>query len=317
MWNMRFAALVGAVVLLVPAAALAAPDNDDRDTAQRIARLPLAVGGTLADAGRERDEAASPCADGGASVWYRIDPSHNRRIVARLHAAGDLDALRLRRGVRYRIALTRPGLACIGGTLHEPGATVSDEPVAMLGCKGYLLFTPRRNGTHSIVVCAARGVRGPQRSFLAAGGAGRDDSAPGVRVDNYGRIRGGLGRLDRVDLFRFDVVRRSVLFVHLQTARRTLATPALAPFGTQQIVVRTRPAIDGPVAVVVQQLDPLAGWQYVRTLRGRMIGGLAAIPFAAPTIGHWRATAEYEGTRGRAPSVTGFAEFRVVGPLHE
>ncbi|HEX6387990.1 MAG TPA: hypothetical protein VFZ89_01035 [Solirubrobacteraceae bacterium] len=467
---MRMAGMAFVAVLLSAASASADPGNDDRDDAQRVERLPLTVGGTLVDAGREEDEPRSPCADGSASVWYRIDPGHSRRIVARLRAAGDLDAtldvfervrskddflacdngdrngnatvafhgarghaylvrvslqpgsptdafrlhlvgagavrlpgpplppsgvsatldraqrtanawaLRLRRGVRYRIALTRPGLACIGGTLHEPGDGLRDQPVAMLGCKGYALYTPRRSGVHSIVVRAARGVRGPQRYFLDAGRTTRDDSAPGVRVDNYGRVHGGLGRLDRVDLLRFDVVRRSVLFLHLQTARRngfdallmdakgrriacacgrgsqmlhkglhrgtyyvavrnhgrtagrytllrasrtitksslSISTPALAPLGTQLITVSTQPAIDGPVAIVLQQLDPLAGWQYVRTLRTQMRAGIAQAGFVAPSVGHWRAMAQYEGTRGRAPSVTGFAEFRVAGALHD
>lgn len=459
------------VGLLCPAGAMADAGNDDRDDAQRIDRLPLAMQGSVVDAGREKDESATPCADGRGSVWYRIDPGHTRRIVVRLRAAGDLDAtldvfqrnrskddfltcdngdrhgnaavafhglrgraylvrvsqqagspadrfrisavgagavrlpgpplpasgisatldraqrtanawaVRLRSGVRYRIALTHPSEACIGGALYKARQRLSSTPVATLGCAGYLLYTPPHSGTFSVVVRAARGVRGVQRYFLAAGQAGRDDSAPGVRVENYGRVQDSLGLLDRVDLFRFDVVRRSVLFLHLNTAARnaydvlltdsdgrriacgcddrgdqllrkglhrgqyfvavrargrargrytllrasrtitksslSIETPALAPMGTQTITVSTQPAIDGPVAIVVEQLDPLGGWQFVRTLHTHMAAGIAKATFVAPSIGHWRAMAEYEGTRGRAPSVTGFADFRVAGAPHD
>ena len=48
-----------------------------------------------------------------------------------------------------------------------------------------------------------------------------------------------------------------------------------------------------------------------------VVGGVATATFAAPTVGRWRARATYLGTRGRAPSLTGFAPFSVDRPLRE
>ena len=172
--------------------------------------------------------------------------------------------------------------------------------------------------------------------------AGADDTAPGVFIANYARVRESLdGRgVDHVDLYRFDVTRRSVLFLHLRTrgafdlvlldawgnvircecdgrggqalhkglrpgrffvairsrdhstagytllrASRTITTSRvrvngagstiLAPRTPATISVLTRPPVDGPVTVTLEQFDPLAGWQFVRTLHATASGGAA------------------------------------------
>ncbi len=88
--------IVAAALLLVsaalPAPALAAPPaNDQRAAAQPLA-LPAGVSGTTRDSTLEADEPGS-CAELRGSVWYSIRPAAGRRIVARLAAAGDLDAV--------------------------------------------------------------------------------------------------------------------------------------------------------------------------------------------------------------------------------
>jgi hypothetical protein len=88
--------IVAASLLLVtaalPAPALAAPPaNDQRAAAQPLA-LPAGVSGTTRDSTLEADEPAS-CAALRGSVWYSIQPAAGRRIVARLAASGDLDAV--------------------------------------------------------------------------------------------------------------------------------------------------------------------------------------------------------------------------------
>lgn len=81
--------LLGAAL---PAPALAAPPaNDQRAAAQPLA-LPAGVSGTTRDSTLEPDEPPS-CADLRGSVWYSIQPAAGRRIVARLAASGDLDAV--------------------------------------------------------------------------------------------------------------------------------------------------------------------------------------------------------------------------------
>jgi hypothetical protein len=292
----------------------------------------------------------------------------------------------LRAGVRYRIAVAHPGAGCVGAIVYGPRPRSGQAPAARVGCKGYALFTPRagRDGRYAIVVHAASDVRGGQRYHLELAPALADDTAPGVFIENYARVRESLdGRgVDHVDLYRFDVTRRSVLFLHLRTrgafdlvlldawgnvircecdgrggralhkglhpgrffvavrssdqstaaytllrASRTITTSRvrvngagaaiLAPRTAATISVLTRPAVDGPVTVTLEQFDPLAGWQYVRTLHATARGGVASVQWVAPTVGRWRATATYDGTRAVAPSVTGFVKVLVAGALRE
>ena len=88
--------IVAASLLLLavalPASALAAPPaNDQRAAAQPLA-LPAGVSGTTRDSTLEPDEPGS-CAELRGSVWYAIQPAAGRRLVARLAASGDLDAV--------------------------------------------------------------------------------------------------------------------------------------------------------------------------------------------------------------------------------
>ena len=474
----RVVLLALALLLVPPAAAVAdAPDNDDRDSAARVPRLPATLDGTLQEAGVEGAEAPSPCAASSGSVWYRLDAGVSRRVVVRLAAAGDLDAtidvyarLRsqqrlltcdvgdvhgraavafdvargssylirvarransvpdafrlsvagvaprpslpgpalpatgvsgtldraqrtaqawsavLREGVRYRIGLAHPGPGCVGALVYGPGPRSGMRPAASVSCKGYRLFTPRagQSGRYAIVVHTSSGVRGNQRYHLQLAPAGADDTAPGVFVPNYARVRDSLdGRgVDQVDLYRFDVTRRSVLFLHLRTrgafdlvlldawgdvircecdgrggqslhkglhagrffiairsreessapytllrASRTITTSrvrvdggasaAVAPGMAATVSVLTRPPVDGPVTVTFEQFDPLAGWQFVRATHATADAGIATVRWTAPTVGRWRATATYDGTRAIAPSQAGFVRLLVAGALRE
>jgi hypothetical protein len=295
-------------------------------------------------------------------------------------------AATLREGVRYRIGLDHPGSGCVSAFVYGPRPRSGMRPAARVRCKGYLLFTPRagRGGRYAIVVHADASARGNQRYHLQLARATADDTAPGVFVPNYARVRDSLdGRgVDQVDLYRFDVTRRSVLFLHLRTpgafdlvlldawgdvircecdgrggqslhkglhpgrffvairsrdrssarytllrASRTITTSrlrangagsaAVAPGMAATITVLTHPPVDGPVTVTFEQFDPLAGWQFVRALRATAHAGIATVHWTAPTVGRWRATATYNGTRAVAPSDTGFVKLLVAGPLRD
>ncbi len=291
----------------------------------------------------------------------------------------------LRAGVRYRIAVAHPGAGCVSARVYGPHARSGQRPAASVSCRGYALFTPRAGGDgRYAIVLHADDVRGAQRYHLELAPAGADDTAPGVFIANYARVRDSLdGRsVDHVDLYRFDVTRRSVLFLHLRTpgafdlvlldawgnvircecdgrggralhkglrpgrffvairsrdnstagytllrASRTITTSRvrvngagstiLAPRTPATISVLTRPPVDGPVTVTLEQFDPLAGWQFVRTLHATASGGAASVQWVAPTVGRWRATATYDGTRAVAPSATGFVKLLVAGALRE
>jgi len=91
----------------------------------------------------------------------------------------------------------------------------------------------------------------------------------------------------------------------------------LTPGTPAAVSVLTRPAVDGPVTVTFEQFDPLAGWQFARALHATAHGGVATVRWTPRTVGRWRATATYDGTRAVAPSATGFVKLLVAGPLRD
>jgi hypothetical protein len=73
------------------------------------------------------------------------------------------------------------------------------------------------------------------------------------------------------------------------------------------IEVKVSPAESGPVAVEIERFDPVFGWQFYREAQAFASGGSAAVPFAPPTAGLWRAKATYQGTRTASPSAVGYS----------
>jgi hypothetical protein len=151
-------------------------------------------------------------------------------VLPRTGVSGTLDRVErtreawsttLRAGTRYRIAVTHPGDACITAQVFGPHPRRGARPVADISCRGYRLFTPHvgRGGRYSVVVRAEAGRHGNQRYHLEVASAEADDSAPGLAVPNLTRVTDSLdGRgVDHVDLYHFDVTRRSVVFLHLRT----------------------------------------------------------------------------------------------------
>jgi hypothetical protein len=325
--NRRRLTVLIAFAAVVPAGAvaLAQPPNDQRQNATRVSRLPAFITGTTVDSTAAESD-INGCAAVTGSVWYRIDPGRTRRIVARLHANGDLDATldvyeRLRSdqlpvtcddsdvhgsaavawtarkgksylvrvgrqsgssadtftlalqgagglrlpgpalpaggvsgsldrvdrtaqawstqmttGRRYRVSVVHRGPGCVRASVYRAGVKPQPgrPPLGVVGCKGYALFTPRAGqGERFSVLVRASGARGRQRYRLRVAPASRDDSAPGVEIGNYQRVRGALdpGGIDFVDLYRFDVTRRSVLFLHLRSRRGKPDLLLLDPFG--------------------------------------------------------------------------------------
>jgi hypothetical protein len=143
--------------------------------------------------------------------------------VSRLVNVSDAWWVRLRAGTTYRVNLDPRRTTCVGLDIYGPGTTsFSDSsPMRSLRCGGYELLTPPpgRGGRYYLVARAARGDRNRQRYHVHVARARRDDTAPGIFLGNHARVRGTLqaGRIDVVDLYRFDVVRRSGLFLRLAT----------------------------------------------------------------------------------------------------
>jgi hypothetical protein len=135
----------------------------------------------------------------------------------------------LRSGVAYRINLAafaqdEDDEACVSLSVYAPGTRSFDDgdTVKSLRCGGYVLFTPGagEGGRYSFYVQASSSRRGAQRYHLQVARAAADDTAPGVFLHNFARVRGAVrgSGVDVVDLYRFDVKTRSTLFASVATS---------------------------------------------------------------------------------------------------
>lgn len=89
----------------------------------------------------------------------------------------------------------------------------------------------------------------------------------------------------------------------------------VGPGRTVSLGVRVGPQASGPVTVVVDRFDPLAGWQFTRQFHLRVHGGSGSVGFIPPSVGRYRAIAFFRGTHAASPSQSGYAKLRVQGPL--
>jgi hypothetical protein len=144
--------------------------------------------------------------------------------VSRLSNQSDAWWVRMREGTTYRVNLDPRATRCVALQVFPPGTRSfrDTNPVYSFRCGGYQLLTPRpgRAGRYFLVARATHGDRRPERYHVQVSPAGPDDTAPGIFIGNFARVRGFLeaGGIDVVDLYRFDVVRRSGLFLSLRTA---------------------------------------------------------------------------------------------------
>jgi hypothetical protein len=155
-------------------------------------------------------------------------PAGGRRdSVDRVLNPSDSWSVRLRRGVTYRVNLATPvdedRVRCVRLAVYGPGTSdfEDDSPVARRSCGGYVIVTPGpgEEGRYSLLVEAVRG-RGSLAYNIEVAPAGADDTAPGTFIRNEAHIGGELSgnRIDVVDLYRFDVRKRSLLEMSLKTA---------------------------------------------------------------------------------------------------
>lgn len=290
-------------------------------------------------------------------------------------------------GVTYRVNLAHSPNQCVGLSVFSPGTTTfASQPTYIRGCGGYFLLTPGpgRGGRWSFLV-EARASRGQQSYRLQVGPAGPDDLTPGNPLGNGATARGLLegGRLNKLDVYRFDVRSRSHVVIKLATGKRngfdlqlltasgtrircacggrgreeirkglrrgrylivvrarhrangsyTLWRRARAITATRlavnghrrtrvkegsavRIGVKVRPAVAGPVSLIIDRFDPLSGWHFRRRIRTTVRKGTASVRFTPPTSGTWRVYAVYRGTSVSSPSSSRHARIRVVAPLN-
>jgi hypothetical protein len=152
------------------------------------------------------------------------------RTLDQIQDQSDAWSASLRQGGRYRINLAASDTAagddgCVKLQVFGPGTKDFDEarPVRTLRCGGYAVIAPGagEGGRYSFLVTAKPKTIGPQKYHLQLAASGPDDASPGVRLANFETVRGSLdaNAIDVVDLFRFDVTRRSALNLTLGGGR--------------------------------------------------------------------------------------------------
>lgn len=81
------------------------------------------------------------------------------------------------------------------------------------------------------------------------------------------------------------------------------------------ITVKVRPAVGGPVSLIIDRFDPLSGWHFRRRIQTAVHAGRASVTWAPPTTGTWRVYAVFRGTRVASPSSSRHVRIRVTAPL--
>lgn len=152
----------------------------------------------------------------------QLPPRGVAGAVDRLTNPDDAFAVSLHAGTTYRLNLVSAGGGCVAAEMFSPGSVTFARAavVRRLRCDHYALFTPRggEGGRYSIRVRAVRGQRIGQQYRVQVATAGVDDTAPGIFMRNDTRVYGVLHgeAIDAIDLYRFDVTRRSDLHLGLQ-----------------------------------------------------------------------------------------------------
>jgi hypothetical protein len=106
---------------------------------------------------------------------------------------------------------------------------------------------------------------------------------------------------------------RTITRATLLVNGRHVAT--IRPDSTARWSLRVRPGVAGPSLITVERLDPVEGWQFLRDYHPHVSKGSATVKFHPPSVGRYRARAEYLGSRNAAASSTGFARLMVHRPL--
>lgn len=154
-------------------------------------------------------------------------------------------------------------------------------------------------------------------SLLTTGGRRLDEAEEGGSIDT----RVGRGRYIAVVTApdgargRYTLTRETRLITRSSIAIDGRRSAQAAPGAATRIGVRVSPSVSGSATITIERFDPLEGWQFLRTERTRISGGVGSVRFTPPTTGRWRARAAFTGTRRAAPSETGNATVTVEAPL--
>jgi hypothetical protein len=208
------------------------------------------------------------------------------RTLDAIENTDDAWSTSLHAGVTYRINLASAVVrdrrgeeseGCVALQMFAPGTRdfEGDDPVRSSECGGYRLFTPGpgRGGRYSFLASAQEGVDGAQAYHLQVAEVGPDDLAPGLPLPDFSPLRGTLdpSGIDAVDVYRFDVLRRSALRLSLtgRDAQLSLLTTGGRRIATEEDGV-DRQVPKGRYVVAVTA-GGLAGGRYTLTRTTRTI----------------------------------------------
>jgi hypothetical protein len=210
---------------------------------------------------------------------------------------------------------TSPGLELrnfgrVRGALNGRGVDVVDLYRFDVTSRSELTLTLSTRGAPTFEVLLLNDSGGRISSARSDGGSAdlRRRLGPGRFFAAVRALGGARGR------YALRRVSRTITRTRISIARGRRQSP---PGATVTIAVDVTPAVAGPVTVVIERFDPLAGYQFLRRVRIRAAGGRASVGFRPPAPGRYRAKATFEGTRGAASSESGFARVLVAGPLRQ
>src|SRR5829696_1504958 len=99
--------------------------------------------------------------------------------------------------------------------------------------------------------------------------------------------------------------RYTLLRVARTFTRLSISGGGSVPVGSSVTLRLTlQPGESGPARVTIERFDPFAGWLFARRVSTTIVAGSGSVDFAPPTLGRWRARAEYLGSRSAEPSQT-------------
>jgi hypothetical protein len=286
----------------------------------------------------------------------------------------DAYSVQMQAGTTYRLSIA--ARRCVNLSVFAPGTkSFNSDSEKFVGCNsssGYRLYTPERSGRFPLLVAAGSRERGTLNYRVQVRRALSDDTAPGIFIRNNARVHGHVnGKIDSVDLYRFDVTNRSSLNLNVSGGpTMTLVKPGgrrldsntssisldvgigryyVAVKGKGKYTLRrvskaithsrvtfngSRKAFVGPgqsaslalsvtqggsgrSTILIEKFDPLDGWQFLRRIHPTVSGGRAALTFSPPSIGRYRATATFDGSKLFSPSNAGQAKLLVRAPLQQ
>jgi hypothetical protein len=114
---------------------------------------------------------------------------------------------------------------------------------------------------------------------------------------------------------RYALRRLARTITHARTLVDGRRSVTVAPGAGVTLELAVSPSVDGRARLLVERFDPLSGWLFDSEHRVAVRAGRASLAFPRPSIGRWRVTGAFEGTRGAAPSEGGTARFVVAEPL--